>query len=194
MKFFDFFAGIGGFRLGMEMAGHECVGHCEIDQAADRSYRAMHNVSDSEVFFDDIRTIEPADMPEADVYCFGFPCQAFSIAGRRGGSQILEELYFLKSCGWLKSESLKYYSPKMSRDYLTTMRDGPLEPSSEQWMNWGTMWSGSYLTARILEYPKTGNGCSLSDILESQVDEKYFLSDQATKRILAYKDTKVLQE
>ena len=30
MRFFDFFAGIGGFRLGMEMAGHECVGHCEI--------------------------------------------------------------------------------------------------------------------------------------------------------------------
>lgn len=37
-----FFAGIGGFRLGMEMAGHECVGHCEIDKYADMSYRAMH--------------------------------------------------------------------------------------------------------------------------------------------------------
>ena len=35
MKFIDFFAGIGGFRLGMEMAGNECVGHCEIDKFAD---------------------------------------------------------------------------------------------------------------------------------------------------------------
>lgn len=85
MRFFDFFAGIGGFRLGMEMAGHECVGHCEIDKYADMSYRAMHHPKESEVYFDDIRTIEPADMPECEVYCFGFPCQAFSISGKRRG-------------------------------------------------------------------------------------------------------------
>ena len=85
MRFFDFFAGIGGFRLGMEMAGHECVGHCEIDKYADMSYRAMHRPKESEVFFSDIRTIEPADIPECEVYCFGFPCQSFSIAGNRRG-------------------------------------------------------------------------------------------------------------
>ena len=85
MRFFDFFAGIGGFRLGMEMAGHECVGHCEIDKYANASYRAMHRPKDSEVFFDDIRTVKPSDMPECEVYCFGFPCQAFSIAGNRRG-------------------------------------------------------------------------------------------------------------
>ena len=85
MRFFDFFAGIGGFRLGMEMAGHECVGHCEIDKYADLSYRAMHHPKESEVFFSDIRAIEPSDIPECEVYCFGFPCQAFSIAGKRRG-------------------------------------------------------------------------------------------------------------
>ena len=85
MRFFDFFAGIGGFRLGMEMAGHECVGHCEIDKYANMSYEAMHHPKESEVFFNDIRTITAADMPECECYCFGFPCQAFSIAGRRRG-------------------------------------------------------------------------------------------------------------
>ena len=85
MRFFDFFAGIGGFRLGMEMAGHECVGHCEIDKYANRSYVAMHHPKESEVFFEDVRTIKPADMPECECYCFGFPCQAFSIAGHRRG-------------------------------------------------------------------------------------------------------------
>lgn len=85
MRFFDFFAGIGGFRLGMEMAGHECVGHCEIDKYANMSYAAMHKPKESEVFFDDIRTVEPSDMPECECYCFGFPCQAFSIAGARKG-------------------------------------------------------------------------------------------------------------
>ena len=85
MRFFDFFAGIGGFRLGMELAGHQCVGHCEIDKYADMSYRAMHKPKESEVFFNDIRTIKPSDMPECECYCFGFPCQTFSIAGERRG-------------------------------------------------------------------------------------------------------------
>lgn len=87
MRFFDFFAGIGGFRLGMEMAGHECVGHCEIDKYANKSYIAMHHPKESEVYFSDVRTINPWDMPECECYCFGFPCQSFSIAGKRGGFQ-----------------------------------------------------------------------------------------------------------
>lgn len=87
MRFLDFFAGIGGFRLGMEMAGHECVGHCEIDKFADKSYRAMHKIKESEWFASDITRIKPGELPEADCYCFGFPCQAFSIAGNRRGFQ-----------------------------------------------------------------------------------------------------------
>lgn len=85
MRFLDFFSGIGSFRLGMEMAGHTCVGHCEIDKFADRSYRAMHNVKESEWYANDITRVEPEELPEADCYCFGFPCQAFSIAGKRRG-------------------------------------------------------------------------------------------------------------
>lgn len=85
MTFIDFFSGIGGFRLGMEMAGHTCVGHCEIDEFANRSYIAMHKPKESEWYARDIRSVEPADLPEADCYCFGFPCQSFSIAGKRHG-------------------------------------------------------------------------------------------------------------
>jgi DNA (cytosine-5)-methyltransferase 1 len=85
MTFIDFFAGIGGFRLGMEMAGHKCVGHCEIDKFADKSYRAMHDVKGDEWFADDIRGVNAGDMPEANCWCGGFPCQAFSVAGKRRG-------------------------------------------------------------------------------------------------------------
>ena len=85
MTFIDFFSGIGGFRLGMEMAGHKCLGHCEIDKYADKSYRAMHNVKEGEWYANDICRVNPTDLPEADCYCGGFPCQAFSIAGKRGG-------------------------------------------------------------------------------------------------------------
>lgn len=42
MKFIDFFAGVGGFRRGMELAGHECVGFCEFDKFATASYTSMH--------------------------------------------------------------------------------------------------------------------------------------------------------
>ena len=85
MKFIDLFSGIGGFRLGMEMAGHECVGHCEIDKFADKSYRAMHNVKEEEWYADDIRAVKPGDLPEVECWCGGFPCQSFSVAGKRRG-------------------------------------------------------------------------------------------------------------
>lgn len=85
MTFIDFFAGIGGFRLGMEQAGHTCVGHCEIDEWANKSYVAMHHPREDEWYARDITTVEPGDLPDAEVYCFGFPCQTFSIAGKRAG-------------------------------------------------------------------------------------------------------------
>lgn len=108
MKFFDFFAGIGGFRLGMEMAGHECVGHCEIDKYANASYTAMHHPKESEVFFDDIRTVNPTDMPECEVYCGGFPCQSFSIAGKRGGFEDTRGTLFFEVMRLAKARHPKY--------------------------------------------------------------------------------------
>ena len=86
MKFIDLFAGIGGFRLGMEMAGHKPVGWCEVDKFAQRSYKAMYNTK-GEWFADDIRTINPRDIPDFDCITAGFPCQSFSVAGKRGGFQ-----------------------------------------------------------------------------------------------------------
>ena len=85
MTFIDFFSGIGGFRLGMEMVGHECLGHCEIDKYADKSYRAMHNVKEGEWYADDVRRVSSNELPQADCWCGGFPCQSFSIAGKRRG-------------------------------------------------------------------------------------------------------------
>jgi dcm: DNA (cytosine-5-)-methyltransferase len=191
MRFIDFFSGIGGFRLGMEMAGHECVGHCEIDKFANKSYIAMHSPKESEWYADDIRRVNPGDLPKAEVYCFGFPCQAFSIAGKRRGFEDTRGTLFLKSCGWLKSESLIYYSPKMSRAFSATRGGEHSELSSERWMNWGTMSNGRYVTAKTSECPRTGKECLLSDILEDEVSEKYFLSETAIKRLITYKDKKL---
>ena len=80
------FAGIGGFRAGLDWAGgFQCVGHCEIDKYADASYRAIHDIREEERYYPDARKIDPNDLPDFDLLCGGFPCQAFSNAGRRKG-------------------------------------------------------------------------------------------------------------
>lgn len=88
MKFLDLFAGIGGFRLGLESFGHECVGFCEIDKFARKSYKAIHK-TEGEQEYHDIRQVTDEEWRQfrgkVDIICGGFPCQAFSIAGRRKG-------------------------------------------------------------------------------------------------------------
>ena len=87
MKFLDLFAGIGGFRIGMESAGHECVGFCEIDKFARASYKAIHDTK-GEIELHDITRVSDESIRgigRVDIVCGGFPCQAFSIAGNRRG-------------------------------------------------------------------------------------------------------------
>lgn len=82
-KFIDLFAGIGGFRIAMQSLGGKCVFTSEWDKEAQRTYRANFG----EVPFGDITKEQTKQfIPDGfDVLCAGFPCQAFSIAGKRGG-------------------------------------------------------------------------------------------------------------
>lgn len=88
MKFLDLFAGIGGFRMGLESLGHECVGFCEIDKFARKSYKAIYDTK-GEVELHDITQVTNEEWRKfrgtVDIICGGFPCQAFSIAGKRKG-------------------------------------------------------------------------------------------------------------
>lgn len=85
MRFVDFFAGIGGIRLGLEQAGHECVGFCEWDKYARTAYKAMYTEGEWESH--DVRTTKSYDVPDADLWSFGFPCQDISVAGKQKGLQ-----------------------------------------------------------------------------------------------------------
>ena len=85
MNFIDFFAGIGGFHSGLEQAGHHCVGWVEWDQHARKSYQAMYNVGGLYNAKDIAKIKSGKELPEADIWTFGSPCQNISLAGNRQG-------------------------------------------------------------------------------------------------------------
>lgn len=110
MKFLDLFAGIGGFRLGMELAGHECIGFCEIDKFARASYKAIHNTK-GEIELHDITSVSDESIRgigSVDIICGGFPCQAFSIAGNRRGFEDTRGTLFFEICRFASVLRPKY--------------------------------------------------------------------------------------
>lgn len=81
ITFIDLFAGIGGFRLGLESNGAKCVFSSEIDEHAINMYK--ENFGDNSKC--DITTLNTNDIPNFDILCAGFPCQTFSICGKQNG-------------------------------------------------------------------------------------------------------------
>lgn len=187
MKFIDFFSGIGGIRLGLEQAGHKCIGFCEFDEYARQSYKAMYDTK-GEWESHDIRSVTISELPKADLWCYGFPCQDLSMAGKRKGLQegkrsklFYEIIRLLQSCPeenkpeWLLAENVKgLFSSGNGFDFARCLVElGGL----------GMIQNGNFSIQKTSVFPKTGKECSLSDILEQEVDEKYFLSPQQTARI-----------
>lgn len=81
LKFADLFCGVGGFRLGMESAGFECVFSCDVNAECRRTYEA--NFGDEPD--GDVRAVDPTKISDFDVLCAGFPCQPFSVSGKQMG-------------------------------------------------------------------------------------------------------------
>ena len=97
MKFVDLFCGMGTIRIGFEKAGWECVYSVEFDKHKRKIYKVIFG---SEPNAGDIKTVRGADIPISDCWCFGAPCQDFSIAGLRAGlggerSSLVREVFRL---------------------------------------------------------------------------------------------------
>lgn len=132
MKFLDLFAGIGGFRRGLERSGHTCIGHVEIDKYANKSYMAMYGLEvcpyglgsgpnsckmcspevrencdgktcNGEWYAKDIKQIRAGEIPKAEIWTFGFPCTDISISGRMAGLHGERSGLFFTVVGLLKS-------------------------------------------------------------------------------------------
>ena len=178
MKFIDFFAGVGGFRRGLELSGHKCVGFCEWDKYATASYTSMHLITENqreylstltvkkrkkeilkdeyrngEWYSNDIRNVDAGSLPAADCWCFGAPCQDFSIAGKRAGldgdrSSLIREIFRLLEeqeeqdrPEWIIYENVKgMLSSNKGLDYLSILSELDRLGYDIEWQNINSKW------------------------------------------------------
>ena len=196
MKFYDAFHGIGGFRLGLEALGFECVGGCENDKYAVESYK--NHFGDGEV--SDITKIDPKTLPDFDLLTAGFPCQAFSIAGKRKAFNDPRGELFWQIPRILKAKKPKYFILENVKG-LKSVRNGDIFrqiiealESCGYAVDWQVLNSVNFgipqNRERIFIIGKLGGDLFyrfdwqfpkydykvLKDILEKDVDEKYFIN------------------
>lgn len=105
MKFIDLFAGIGGFHQAAKQLGWQCVFASEIDKYACKTYEANHGIKPH----GDIKKIDAKDIPDHDILFAGFPCQAFSVAGKRLGFEDTRGTLFFEIARILKEKQPKMF-------------------------------------------------------------------------------------
>lgn len=221
MKFIDFFAGIGGFRRGMELAGHECVGFCEFDKFATASYISMHLLTEEqrktledipikkrqkeilkeeyrngEWYANDIRRVYAEDIPKADCWCFGFPCQDISVAGKQVGFQGNRSSLFFRVMylvGQLKEEDKPTYLFIENVKNLLSVNGGwdfaRLLIEMEQW-GYDAEWQ--VLNSKDFGVPQNRERCFIIGHLRGRSTSKVFpiegTDGENSIQIIAHKD------
>jgi hypothetical protein len=189
MKIFSTFTGIGGFELGISNAWLETepeaeypivVGYSEIDKFAisvyEKHFQGVKN-------YGDIKKIDANSLPDFDCLVGGFPCQSFSILGQRRALKTHAAHSSLTLQEFCKLNVLDFLYLKTSKGLSFTMADELSKPSSPRLMTWGMIANGRCLTAQITQYRTTETGLLLSEILEEQVDQKYYLSAEQQEKI-----------
>ena len=187
LTFIDIFSGVGGFRLGMEMAGHRCVGHCEIDKYANKSYEAMHDIKEDEWFGEDISRIRAEELPRADVWCAGFPCQDISIGGKKLGFKGDRSSLFFRITRLIRDtkeeDRPKYLFIENVKNFFSVNGGFDFLKFQVELAEVGYDVEWQYSIAKTSECHKIESECSLLDILEEEVEEKYFLSEELVERL-----------
>lgn len=189
MKFIDFFSGIGGFHSGLEQAGMECVGWCEFDKFAQASYRVIYDTTNL-WFGGDVTKVKGNDLPNADLWTFGFPCQDVSIAGKQKGIKegTRSGLFFeiMRLIDERKENKPKWLVCENVKNLLSIDGGGAgSSPLLVKWQKEGIVSNGKCTTPKTMDSHKTGSVSTLLDILEKQVEESYFLSQEKTMQLLS---------
>jgi DNA (cytosine-5)-methyltransferase 1 len=105
LKFIDLFSGVGGFHLALKSLGAECVLACDIDEKCREVYKNNFGIEPKT----DITKLDAADIPDFDILCGGFPCQAFSHAGKQGGLEDTRGTLFRDVCRILIAKKPRYF-------------------------------------------------------------------------------------
>lgn len=219
MNFIDICSGIGGFRSALENNSHECLAFAEIDKFAKQSYRAIYD-TDGEEDLDDITTITDEHFRlyrgRCEIITSGFPCQSFSIAGKRAGFEDTRGTIFFHIARAIKEIQPSYVllenvkgllSHDEGRTYRTIVQTlDELGFVSEWGMFNSKYWGVPQNRERVyilvtrkdrfkgpvlfdLLKQQTEVTTCLIDVLEDEVDEKYYFSEEKTKKLVINLDS-----
>ena len=210
-EFIDLFAGIGGFRIAFEELGGKCVFTSEINTYCQKTYHANFG----EMPYGDIKLIDEKKIPHHDILLAGFPCQAFSIAGRRGGFNDTRGTLFFDVARILKEKRPKAFFLENVKGFASHDKGKTLatvlnvlrndlnyyvpEPKIINAKNFGVPQNRERIfivgfkdekIGRYFEYPKPcSTKAKVCEILEQDpVSPKYYLSDRYLKSLKAHKE------
>lgn len=206
------FAGIGGFRTGLTNAGDFLCRSAGAKKTNTRRKPIGYSTERKEnTFADDkcrdaaFRTINPADLPDFDLICGGFPSglpdmsalflsqgNDLDLLTKEARSFMKSALCESKAIG-MKPGTLSIFCLRTCRGYSLTKGGKLSSLSSPRLSNWGILLNGVLLTAQTSVSPRTGSECTLSDILIADCPAKYILSEKAHIQILSslFPDAKV---
>ena len=206
IRVFEAFAGIGSQSIALRNLGieHEVVAISEIDKYAIQAYEAIHRPT---LNLGDISKIDPKDIPQHDLFTYSFPCQDLSVAGKQAGLGKGTRSGLLYEC----EKIIEYCRPKyLLLENVKNLVGKKFKPQFDEWLDyleslgytnyWQVLNAKNYgvpqnrervFAISILgehkpyEFPKAIplDKC-IADILENEVDEKYYLSEEYTKRFI----------
>jgi len=207
IRLFEMFAGYGGASFALKKAGipFDCVGYSEIDKFAIQCYNQNHNAKN----YGDCTKINPLELPDFDLLTAGFPCQAFSVAGKGLGELDTRGTLFNEIIRIAEVKKPKYMLLENVKGLTTKKHKATFEKilSELERIGYNVKWKvlnskehsipqnrervffvcqkkGEYIN---FNFPhKEELKIFLKDILEPEVDEKYFLSDKTVATLIRH--------
>ena len=190
MQYLSLFSGIGGFEKGIEDATKRKKKFQNVSDSLKSTSTQSKSTGNTSPVTRISETSQPSTKkiyPTLTSLLEGFLAKHFPLLENVEASVIQEARFSLISLGLSGKNNHAFYCLKTSKGFYLTTKAAPSTQSSPRLMSWGTTVNGKCLTAKITESPRTESGSSLSDILEEQVDRRYFLSEKAIAGILKHK-------
>ena len=189
LKFIDLFSGIGGFRIALENLGCKCIFSSEIDIYARETYKNNFGEYPS----GDIFEIKSEDIPDHDILCAGFPCQPFSIAGKRLGFEDARGTLFFEVARIIKSKRPKAFILENVAGIVSHDKGRTLDTIINILQELGYNVSWKLMNAKQYGIPQNRNrwycvgidkdfkDVDLDDVFPKQCELKYTIKDVISK-------------